>query len=45
MHDHYVFFVQFYATINSTLFISVSKDLVTTLVEGPHMMKSLIDNA
>jgi len=45
MHDHYVFFVQSYATINSTLFINVSKDLATTLVEGPHTMESLIDKA
>jgi len=30
MHDPDVFFVHSYATINITLFISVSKDLVTT---------------
>jgi len=31
-----VFFVQSYATINGTLFFSVSKDQVSTLVKGPH---------
>jgi len=41
-HDHDVFFVHSYATINSTLFISVSKDLVTTLVSFLFLSTHLI---